>query len=82
MSGGALSGELLKQAPAANLVICEGCDATAEAPPLGVPEGWDGAWRHASGWTFTCPACLDRAEAEWRGGGTLADAHRNLRNRP
>lgn len=61
--------EILKAAPSPGLVICHGCDATAESPPVGVPEGWDAAWRHVAGWIFTCPACLDRAEAIFLAGG-------------
>jgi hypothetical protein len=70
--GSALVGDILKAPPSADTIICEGCDAVAELPPVGLPEGWDGVWHNVAGWICTCPRCLDRAEAIFRGGAPIA----------
>lgn len=51
-----------------DLVGCSCCDASAIAPPSGLPDGWDGLWGQFTGWVFTCPDCLDAIETDWRAG--------------
>lgn len=63
-----------------DIVVCRGCPAWTIAP-TGIPEGWDGVWRSSSGWSFTCPACLDRIEEAYRRGQSLSEASRLLEQR-
>ena len=48
-------------------IQCGPCGVIDPGVPVGVPDGWDGAFRSGV-WCFTCPDCLARPIADIAGG--------------